>query len=539
MDNTKILIVEDNAIVAEDLKIKLIDLGYSITGIAYSGEAALESIKVNRPDIALMDINLGDGINGIDTASKLKSEHNISVIYLTAHADDDTISRAKITEPYGYIIKPFDAAELKSVIEIMTYRQQSEQRLIESEKWYKTTLNSIGDGVITTDMDGIITFMNPIAEMLTGWSLADATGEPLEVVFNIINEITRESCGNLVLKVIETGQIMGLANQTLLISRDGKETPIKDSGAPILLNETDKLGVILVFQDETESKIAEKKLKQQEMAHQKNQKLEAIGQLAAGIAHEINTPIQYVGDNTSFINDAFDDLAAVIKNYKELWTAAKDGTIDEKLILKVETLLEEADIDYLMEEVPSAIESTFEGIGRVRKIVEFMKEFSHPGSDEKVMTDIHHSIENTAIVSKNEWKYVADLTMELEPDLPKVFCNPNEINQVFLNLILNAGHAISEKLGPNAQEKGIIKIVTRTSDNWVEIRISDSGTGIPDDIKGRVFDPFFTTKEVGKGTGQGLAIAHSFIVERHNGKIDIETSKGEGSSFIVKLPLDQ
>jgi len=215
MEKRKILIVEDNPIVAEDLKIKLIHLGYAITEIAYSGEQALESVQDQRPDIALMDINLGKGISGIDTAAKLKETHEVSVIYLTAHADDDTISKAKFTEPYGYIVKPFDDTELKSVIEIAVYKQQFDRKFRESQQWFQTTLNSIGDGVIATDMNGCITFMNPVAQMLTGWSHSESLGKPLEMVFIIINEETRESCENPVLKNIETGQVVGLANHTL------------------------------------------------------------------------------------------------------------------------------------------------------------------------------------------------------------------------------------------------------------------------------------------------------------------------------------
>ena len=264
MEKTKILIVEDNPIVAEDLKIKLIDLGYDITATAYSGEQALESVESQRPDIALMDIRLGKGMNGIDTASKLKDKYKVSVIYLTAHADDDTVFRAKFTEPYGYIVKPFDDIELKSVIEIAVYKQQSDRKLRESEQWFQTTLNSIGDAVIATDMDGSITFMNPVAEILTGWSQSDASGKPLNMVFNIINEKTRKPCENPVLKVIKTGQIVGLANHTLLISKDGRERPIKDSGAPILLEGGNKLGVVLVFQDDSKSRESERKLKDSE-----------------------------------------------------------------------------------------------------------------------------------------------------------------------------------------------------------------------------------------------------------------------------------
>ncbi len=537
MVKTKILIVEDNVIVAEDLKTKLMSFGYEVTATAYSGEKALESINAQRPDIALMDIRLGRGMNGIETASELKSEYDISVIYLTAHADDDTILQAKITEPYGYLIKPFDDTELKTTIEMAVYKQQSDRELNENRMWFQTTLNSIGDGVIAADMSGNITFMNPIAEMLTGWSQTDAGGKSFETVFNVINEITREPCENLVSKVIETGQKMELANHTSLILSDGKEVPIKVSSAPIQLYNTKMLGVILVFQDETESRKAEKKLKQQEIVLRQNQKLEAIGQLTAGLAHEINTPIQYVGDNTTFINEAFEDLIELAEKFKKILCAAKDGMMNEAFILDMENLLKKADIDYLIEEVPDALKSSFEGLEQVRKIIESMKYFSHSGGEKKVMTDIQPSIENAVTVAKNEWKNVANLTLDFEPELPMVFCNPNEMNQVFLNIIINAVHAISEKSGHSTSEMGTINIITKKSDNWVEIRISDSGTGMPDNIKERIFDPFFTTKEIGKGTGQGLSISRSLVVDRHKGKLEVQTSEDEGSVFIIKLPL--
>ncbi|WP_051305612.1 hybrid sensor histidine kinase/response regulator [Desulfogranum mediterraneum] len=260
MEKIKILIVEDNPIVAEDLRVKLLNLGYGVTATATSGEQALQSVVEERPDIALMDIRLGSGMSGIDTALKLKEEYQLSVIYLTAHADDDTIARAKLTEPYGYIIKPFDDNELKSVIELALYKQQSDRRLRESNQWFKTTLNSLGDGVVATDMAGQITFINPVAVQLTGWPAAEAVGRPLEEVFEIIDEQTRKPQQNPASQVIDGAQVDGLASHSLLISREGREFPIKKSGAPIILGDREVLGAVLVFQDDSEAREAERNI---------------------------------------------------------------------------------------------------------------------------------------------------------------------------------------------------------------------------------------------------------------------------------------
>jgi len=268
------------------------------------------------------------------------------------------------------------------------------------------------------------------------------------------------------------------------------------------------------------------------------QKLEAIGQLAAGIAHEINTPIQYVGDNIHFIRDAFDDLNEALAHFKDFLGCVKKGEVKNQQIEKMETILEETDLDFLAREVPEAISQSLDGVDRVRKIVRSMKEFSHPGGEEHLITDIHHAIENTVTVARNEWKYVADLEMEFDDALPKIPCNPGEINQVLLNLIINASHAIADALGEHPEGKGKIHIQTKNRDAHIDILISDTGAGIPEDIQEKIFDPFFTTKKVGKGTGQGLAISHSVIVDKHKGKILFHTLKGKGTTFTISLPKE-
>lgn len=282
--------------------------------------------------------------------------------------------------------------------------------------------------------------------------------------------------------------------------------------------------------DITDRKILESQLSQA-------QKLESIGQLAAGIAHEINTPIQYVGDNIHFLQDAFSNVLKVVEDCNTLIAEAKTKSLTNDSIAQAEQRLEALDLPYLTDEVPQAIKQSLEGVERVTKIVRAMKEFSHPGTKEKTLIDINRAIENTITVSKNEWKYVSDMVTDFDPSLPLVPCLPGEFNQVILNIIVNAAQAMGE-IHDGSDGKGSIKISTKHTGDAIEIRVSDTGPGIPKNIKSRIFDPFFTTKEVGKGTGQGLAIARSVIVDKHNGTISCETEIGKGTTFTINLPLE-
>ena len=268
------------------------------------------------------------------------------------------------------------------------------------------------------------------------------------------------------------------------------------------------------------------------------QKLESIGELAAGIAHEINTPIQYVGDNTRFVQTACDDLNEVLECCQRLVGTDTASTDLVGAIKELHKLMDDADIEYLREEIPSAIHQTLEGVDRVANIVRAMKEFAHPGVSEMTLSDLSKSIENTVMVARNEWKYVADLETVFDPNLPPVPCLPGELNQVLLNMIVNASHAIADSLGDSPDEKGKITISTQLSNAHAEIRISDTGSGISQENIDRIFTPFFTTKAAGKGTGQGLAIAHSVIVEKHNGSIHVESTVGTGTTFVIRIPLE-
>jgi signal transduction histidine kinase/HAMP domain-containing protein len=265
------------------------------------------------------------------------------------------------------------------------------------------------------------------------------------------------------------------------------------------------------------------------------QKLESVGQLAAGIAHEINTPAQYVQDNARFLQDAFSDYRSALAALQRLRGKLSGTTIDAELLAVVDRTVEESDIDYLAEEIPRAITQSLEGLQRIGSIVSAMKEFSHPGNEAKQPVDVNAVIRNVVTVSRNEWKYVADLEIDLDEDLPYPPGYRDKLGQVFLNLIVNAAHAIGDKFTTGGNGKGRILISTSQVGEEVEIRVSDNGHGVPEAIESRIFDPFFTTKAVGKGTGQGLSIARSVVVDQHQGSLTLESTPGCGAAFVIRL----
>jgi signal transduction histidine kinase len=258
------------------------------------------------------------------------------------------------------------------------------------------------------------------------------------------------------------------------------------------------------------------------------QRLEAVGQLAAGVAHEINTPIQYVGDNVQFLSEATRDLLALVDDMRAAVAAAGDAA----LITLTEDKVAAIDLDYLRGEVPRSCESAQHGTARIASIVGALKELSHPGGRDAQAADLNRALERALEVSASSYRYIADVDKELA-QLPMVVCHPAELGQVFLNLIVNAAHAMETP----ERTRGRLGIKTLVDGTDVVISISDTGCGIPDAIRERIFDPFFTTKEVGRGTGQGLAIARSIIVERHGGSLSLDSTPGAGTTFHIRVPI--
>jgi PAS domain S-box-containing protein len=290
-------------------------------------------------------------------------------------------------------------------------------------------------------------------------------------------------------------------------------------------------GVVLrgITLDITQQKRLELELRQA-------QKLESVGRLAAGVAHEINTPVQFVSDSVHFVRDAMNDLPGLLAEYEQLRAAVAGGTATAEGAERLQAAAAQADLEYVLENVPKALDRSLEGLNRVATIVRSMKEFAHPNQKEMAPQDLNQALNSTLTIARNEYKYVASVETDFG-EIPPVTCHGGEINQVMLNIIVNAAHAI-EDVVKDTDAKGVITIQTRHEGDTVVVRISDTGGGIPDHIRERIFDPFFTTKGVGKGTGQGLAIARSVVLEKHGGDLTFETTRGKGTTFVVRLPVD-
>ena len=265
-------------------------------------------------------------------------------------------------------------------------------------------------------------------------------------------------------------------------------------------------------------------------------RLESIGSLAAGVAHEINTPVQYVGDSVRFLEEAGDGFLKVLHLYRALDKAAPATAEVEAVRARIAETVEDVDLDFLEKETPKAFVRSTEGLKRIADIVSVMKKFSHPGGADKQPFNVNRALEDTAMLARNEWKYAAELEMDLDAALPLLPAHGGDLNQVFLNLLVNAAHAVAEKHGESGR-KGKITISSRLRGDMAEISFRDNGPGVPEILRDKIFDPFFTTKEVGKGTGQGLALALNIIVEKHGGALTLESAPDGGAAFVVTLPL--
>ena len=424
----------------------------------------------------------------------------------------------------------FDLNDEVNGVQIMFWdvsaRELAQVELRRSHEEIELLLASISTVLIGVDRQGRVSRWNRAAEAAFGISSAQAIGS-LFMECRIPWDWS---------KVRQAIMDCSLGSKTVELQNiscpgaDGKErlfhlifNASNDNGAR-------QLAFIVLATDTTRGRMMEAQLRQA-------QKLESIGQLAAGIAHEINTPTQFIGDNLHFLRDAFTDLMPVLR-CATFFSSQPAGTEPPPSMLEaLRDSLAKADVGYLLDEMPKAISQSEEGIDRVARIVKAMKEFSHPDVDEMSPVDLNRAIESTIAVARNEWKYVADLVTDYDPQLPLVPCFPGDVNQVILNLIVNAAHAIAATPAVESGGKGVITLQTRLFPTEVEIRVQDTGTGIPEGIRDKIFNPFFTTKEVGKGTGQGLFLAHNVVVEKHGGSICFETQPGQGTVFIIRLPL--
>lgn len=412
-------------------------------------------------------------------------------------------------------------------------RKENEKALRESEQKFRSVVDNIGIGVALISPKMEILTLNK--QMQEWFPHIDINAKP--ICYESFNTPPREGLCDYCKTAVTLQD--GMVHEAVT------ETPVGDRichyrivSSPIKDDEGNVLMAIELVEDITDKIEQEKNRKRLEHELAQSQKLESIGTLAAGIAHEINTPIQFIGDNTRFATKSFEDLLGLIDVYHKVVKSIEDNVSTGDAIKEVHHMIDQIDLEFIKEEIPDALKQTEEGVEHVSEIIKAMKSFSHMGSDEMDVADINNAIECTVTISQTEWKIFADVKLDLQHELPHVKCLVGRLKQVFLNLIVNSAHAIKEKIGACSGEKGTITISTRKESDSVVIRFADTGAGIPEEIRGRIFDPFYTSKEVGKGTGQGLSIAYQTIVEKHNGKFYFESEVGKGTEFFIVLPIN-
>jgi two-component system NtrC family sensor kinase len=526
---------------------------------AFQGQEGLERVKqavaAARPyAMAFIDVRMPPGWDGIETTTKLWQAYpDLQVVICTAYSDyawEDMIAKVGQSDRLVILKKPFDNVEVLQLANALTEKWRllqyaklkidgleqavaaRTQQLRQSEERFKKLCNFSPFGIFETDPAGRCSYTNPRWNEISGRCREDNVGLGWS---QAIHPEERQATLAAWKAAAESGSEW--SSEIRLLTPSGEVRWGQMVTAPMFSASGVLLGYVGTVEDITARKSIESERNAIEVQLRHAQKLEAIGQLAAGIAHEINTPTQYIGDNTRFIRDAFADLTKLLASYEELLLGCKQESVNPQLIADAESARQAADLDYIQVEIPKAIQQSLEGIERVATIVRAMKEFSHPGTGQKSAVDLNHAIESTITVARNEWKYVADVVRHFDPKLPPVPCLAGEFNQVILNLIINATHTIADVIGDGSKGKGTITITTRQDKEWAEIRVQDTGAGIPEKIRNRIFEPFFTTKGVGKGTGQGLAISRSVVVDKHGGTIAFETQAGKGTTFIIRLPI--
>ncbi len=392
-------------------------------------------------------------------------------------------------------------------------------------------LDWVNGAVIMVDREGQVTEANSAALVALGWSEADLLGRHLHETIHHSQDDGSEYLWDFcpVFAAIEDGSSHHVDGDVFW-QKDGVSFSADFIVCPTRGENNEIIGAVLIFRN-----LTEQRLKEASRIH--SMKLESIGVLAAGIAHEINTPIQFIGSNLSFLQESFQDVLRLLATYGRLKEAIVSGNTEtSELLAEIEELEEAADVEYLSIETPTAFEQTKNGVDRVAKLVLGLKGFAHAGDGESKRTvDINEIITNSLVVCQNAYKYVAKLELDLG-ELPAIKVYPGDIGQVVVNLVVNAAQAIGDCKNKDG-ELGLIRIQTTCDSKWVTITVSDTGGGIPEGVRQRIFDPFFTTKDIGHGSGQGLAISRNIVHEKHQGEIALESTVGQGSTFFIRLPI--
>jgi two-component system cell cycle sensor histidine kinase/response regulator CckA len=503
-----VMVVEDERSIARDIADSLTRMGYAVTGTVASAEACFASVRERRPDLVLMDIDIEGELDGIETAQLLRDDFDIPVVFLSAHADDATVGRAKLAGPLGYLLKPFRTSELKSAVEVGLFKHQMERGLRERERWLSTTLRAIGDAVVAVDIDGRVTFMNRAAEDMIGRSLADAIGQPMGSVFRLVNEKTRSPVLDPARLAIERRGVVTLPPHTALVAGD-REVSVEDNAAPIVDECGQQIGAVIVLRDVS---VARKGQEQIALAD----RLASLGAVAAGVAHEINNPLTYIVGNVGFLSEELTRLRQI--------TA---GGVSLEQVPKLCECLSQ--LDQLASEID-------EGATRVARIVADLGCFGQQPVEIR-NGNVREALDWALRVSRAAITQHATIRLELQI-VPEVRGDEGRLGQVFLNLLLNAAHALRNG-DPATHELCVathLEPAPRDGERpIVVVSVRDTGTGMTEAVRERIFDPFFTTKPIGMGTGLGLSVCHG-IVQELGGSIEVTSELGEGSVFEVRLP---
>jgi two-component system cell cycle sensor histidine kinase/response regulator CckA len=486
-DRKVVLVVEDERLVAKDLQLTLARFGYEVPLTVATGDDAIRAASVRCPDLVLMDIHLKGQLDGIEAADILRKEFDVPVVFVTAYSDPETLARAKVTGPHGYLVKPVAPEALRSAIEVALYKHESDRLLREREQWYATTLRSIGDAVISTDPRGRVTFMNPVAEELLGAKSDALVGRPLAEHLRLVDERTAQSVDNPIEQALASKQAVRL-DAAVLQRQDGDRT-VADSAAPILDDGGGLLGAVLVLQD-----ISEKRRLQREL--ELADRLASLGMLAAGVAHEINNPLTFVLANLDEIVEGLSALGGRLPELEELGQLAKEART---------------------------------GVGRIQDVVADLRSLSRP-EPEKRRGEVRRALGWALDVAGPELQRRARLHIHLG-ELPAVAMDETRLGQVLINLLVNATQAIPE----GSPSEHTIHVTAQATEREVLVEVHDTGCGMTPEVLRRIFEPFFTTKGAGQGSGLGLSISRG-VLEAVGGRIEAESRLGSGSTFRVYLP---
>ncbi|HRX84868.1 MAG TPA: response regulator [Phycisphaerae bacterium] len=500
---SRILVVEDEGLIAEEIHERLKRLNFQVVGIEDTGPRAIDAVIACKPDLVLMDIRLKGSMDGIETAEAIIREQlDVPVIFLTAHSDEATLQRAKRAAPFGYILKPFHERELMVAIEMAMHRHVLERRLRESELRYATTLASIGDGVLATDRDGRVTYLNPVAEALTAWDADDARDVAADEILVLLDEKTQSQLPSPIAAALRGGQARQLSAPVLLLPREGDAVLIDDSAAPIRNQKGEITGAVVAFRDIRQRRQAEEALRRTEEQLREAQKLESIGQLAGGVAHDFNNFLTVIHGCGEHLLKRGGLSAADAELVQEILKAADRSANLTKQLL---------------------------AFGRRQRL------------DPQVL-DLNTLVDSTGqLLSRLLGEHVR-IAVSKHPSPAAVRADPGQLEQVIINLAVNARDAMPgggtlsfatavEELAPPSDGGDLAMEPGR----YVVLKASDTGVGMDAKTLARVFEPFFTTKGVGRGTGLGLATVYG-IINQSGGHILAESAVGRGTTFTIYLP---